>query len=169
MEEHGILSRFAWKAVTIMTNPDLSWISGRLHPDDLRALEGVIVHLSGQRSITLPQLLASWKHHVEKLEADLSLPSSDRSVWGAHDLVAALVLRDFIQDGLGALDVALRSKFEILLSEIDSLFISFTEPDDLLRVEKVDARPGSEREWWWKRIPVTGPAREEVILYSGLN
>ncbi|MFE2723840.1 hypothetical protein [Kitasatospora sp. NPDC059327] len=126
------------------------------------------VHLSGQRSTTLPHLLASWKTHVEKLEADLSLPSSDRSVWGAHDLIAALVLRDFIQDGMGALDVALRSRFESLISEIDNRFISFTEPDDQLRVEKVDARSGSEREWWWKRIPVTGPAREEVILYSGL-
>ncbi|MFD6987168.1 hypothetical protein ACFWAX_41990, partial [Streptomyces sp. NPDC059956] len=98
-----------------------------------------------------------------------SLPSSDRSVWGAHDLIAALTLRDLIQDGMGALDVELRSRFGSLLSEIDENFISFTEQDDQLRIEKVDDRPDGERGWWWKRIPVTGPAREEVIQYSGLD
>ncbi|MFE2698485.1 hypothetical protein ACFXKI_54825 [Streptomyces mirabilis] len=169
MEEHGILSWFTWEAVIIVTDPNLSWISERLSIDDLDELERVTVQISSQRNITLTHLLASWKAHVEKLESDLSLPSSDRSVWGAHDLIAALIIRDSIQDGIGALDVTLRSRFGSLLSEIDKRFISFTEPDALLLIEKVDARPKSEREWWWKRIPAAGPTREELILYSGLD
>ncbi|MFF2624830.1 hypothetical protein ACFVUN_03545 [Kitasatospora griseola] len=152
-----------------MTDANQPWIHEYLPPDDLRTLDGVVVHLSGQRSITLPHLLDSWKDHVGKLEADLSLTSSNRSAWGAYDLVAALVLRDFIHEKLGTLDATLRSRVEPLLSEIDIRFKSFTEPDDQLRVEMLDARPGSEREWWWKRIPVTGPAREDVILLTGLN
>lgn len=155
--------------MTIVTSPDLSWISGRLSLDDIHTLDRVTVQMSSQRKITLTYLLASWRAHVEKLEADLSLPSSDRSAWGVYDLIAALIIRDSIHDGMGVLDAALRSRFESLLSEIDELFISFTEPDVLLRLEKVDARPRGEDEWWWKRIPVTGPAREEAILYSGLN
>ncbi|GAA1370309.1 hypothetical protein [Streptomyces beijiangensis] len=169
MEEYGVLSRFAWKAVTTVPDSNLSWISGQLSLDDLRALERVTIQMSNQRGITLTHLLASWKAHVEKLESDISLPSSDRSVWGAHDLIAALIIRDSIQDGLGALDAPLRSRFDSLLSEVDERFTSFTEPDALLRIEKVHARPEGEREWWWKRIPAAGPAREEVILYSGLD
>ena len=153
----------------IVTNPDLSWISGRLSSDDLHVLDRVNIQVSSQRSITLTHLLASWKAHVEKLEADLSLSSSDRSAWGVHDLIAALIIRDSIQDGMGALDAALGSRIEKLLSKIDKLFISFTEPDALLRLEKVDGRPRGECGWWWKRIPVAGPAREVAILYSGLN
>ncbi|WP_159401263.1 hypothetical protein [Streptomyces sp. NRRL B-24484] len=85
-----------------------------------------------------------------------------------RDLIAALIIRDFVQDGTGALDAALRSRFEVLLSESDNLFTSFTEPDELLRVEGIDACGGQERGWWWQRIPVSSPAREEEILHSDL-
>ncbi|MBP2702188.1 hypothetical protein JOL79_00050 [Microbispora sp. RL4-1S] len=169
MEEYFVLSWIAWKVGVVLTSPEDSWISQRLSPDDLRAMGAVVAQLSDQQSISLLELLFSWQAHVHKFEADLSLPKSDRSAWGAYDLIAALILRDHISEGLDGLDAHVRARVEAVLAEIDNKFISYTEPDDLLRVEKIDARPDRRREWWWKRIPSVGPARDEVILYSGIR
>jgi hypothetical protein len=83
-----------------MSDAPNEWLMGQLSADDVSRLCEVDVQVSDQRSIKLVDLLLGWKQHVEKIERDFPLPSSDRSVWGAHDVVAAVSLRSFIEKGL---------------------------------------------------------------------
>jgi hypothetical protein len=145
------------------------WLMDRLSAEDISRLQEVDVHASEQHSFNLANLVRGWKRHVDKIENDLPLPSSDRTVWGAHDVVAAVSLRSFLQEGLADLDPEIRQRVEHVVSEVDEIFLSYTELDNLGLLEKVDGRSNPDRGWWWRRIPKAGPAREEINLFGGFG
>jgi hypothetical protein len=145
------------------------WLTERLSPEDISCLRTVDVCASEQHGFDLVNLLRGWKRHVDKIEHDLPLPSSDRSVWGAHDLVAAVSLRSFLQEGLDELEPELRRRVERVMGEVDERFQSYTEVDEFGLLEQIDGRSNPSRGWWWRRIPKTGPAREELNLYGGIG
>jgi hypothetical protein len=126
----------------------------------------VTVQVSSQRMLDLANLLQAWKGHVEKIEGDLSLPESDRSLWGAHDFIAALYIRDFLQVGISGLKRVGHEKFDRIVGEIDERFCSYTEVDEIGLAERVDGRSDPNRGWWWRRIPDRGPIRNELSAYG---
>jgi hypothetical protein len=144
------------------------WLARVLPHQEVEDLRNVTVAVADQRSLDLANLLQAWKAHVEKLESDLSLPDADRSVWGAHDFIAALYLRDFVEAGIPDIPEGSSQSVERVIAESDERFRSYTEIDELGWVEHVDGRPDPSRGWWWRRIPIRGPTRKELILYSGI-
>jgi hypothetical protein len=153
----------------LMSDAPNDWPVEQLSADDVSHLREVDVQVADQRSLSLVDLLLGWKQHVEKLESDLPLPSSDRSVWGAHDVIAAVSLRSFVQEGLADLESEIRQRVEQFVSGVDETFLSYTEVDELGLLEMIDGRSNPDRDWWWRRIPKVGPAREEINLYGGLE
>ena len=115
----------------------------------------------------MPVMGRAWWEHVSKLEGDLTAPTDDRSICGAHDFVATLVVRDLAADGLPRIAPDLRAPAELALHEVDQRFLSYTEPDDDGCTERIDGRVDPHRGWWWRRIPKSGPIHEEIRQYYG--
>ena len=145
-----------------MTDSVDSLLSQCLSTGELAALREVVVEIGPDRQIDIPSALEAWRRHVEKMEGDLGLPDTDRTAWGAHDLLAALSIRNFVWRGLGALDDDLSAKVNPLLLAIDEKFASFTEEDSMALIGKVDDLPSDSDHWWWRRIPMRGPIRREL-------
>lgn len=151
-----------------MSNESDAWLAENFSAEDVCSLRDVVVDLAVERSIDLADLLCAWKGHVEKIERDLPLPSSDRSVWGAHDLVATVGLRSFLQEGITHLDLDIRQRVERVIGGVDDRFLAYTEVDEFGLLEKLAGRFNPDHAWWWRRIPKAGPVREEINIYGGL-
>lgn len=149
-----------------MADP-VEWLRQWVDEGDGARLNAVTVALSPSRSIGLADAVVAWREHVTKIERDLDATPDDRSVWGAHDLVAALVIRDVVAEGTATLDAALLARIEPAVADVDAAFRRITEPDDDGRVAKADGRDVPGRGWWWGRIPRRGPVREELQAYYG--
>jgi hypothetical protein len=152
-----------------MPNDSNDWLTENFSAEEVDRLRNVAVDVAVERSIDLADLLCGWVGHVEKIENDLSLPSLDRSVWGAHDLIAAYAIREFLQTGLGELSIGIRARVELVVSVSDERLRSYTEPDLNSCIEKMTGRVDENRGWWWRRIPIGGPIREEAMEFCGLR
>ncbi len=134
------------------------------------ALRGVAVEIGPDRQVDIPSALEAWRRHVEKMEADLSLPDEDRAVWGGRTTcLRPLSIRNFVQRGLDVLDDDLAAKVNPLLQELDEKFVSFTEEDTMALIGKVDDLPSDSEHWWWRRIPVHGPIRRLVFWFATMR
>jgi hypothetical protein len=123
-------------------------------------------HPAGQTSLGAFELLCGWAQHVQKIDADRSKLASDRDVWVAHDLIAAFFLRGFLESCIGLLPDSLRDKLVERVSEFDKLFMSITQPDDGHVVERVMEESVAGRQWWWRRIPDSGPMLADLLEYE---
>lgn len=149
-----------------MSDEIKEWLSRFVGASEVSKLRQISVRVSASREIDLYDLVAGWYQHVRKMESDLQLPDSDRTVWGAYDLLAALSLRDFMARGLGELDPDCSTAASAAVKDVDDRFLSYTEQDDSQRIETLDDSIGEGRGWWWKRIPVNGPIRREMDAIS---
>ncbi|WP_157756682.1 hypothetical protein [Plantactinospora sp. KBS50] len=143
------------------------WLREHLSEADIARLNETVVSASPGRDIGLADLVGAWREHLSKLESDLLAPSDDRSIWGAHDYVAALVIRDLVAQGLALLSFDMRPRTERAVAELDQWFMNFTEPDPEGYAERIDGRVKPDREGWWYRIPKSGPVRDEMVLCYG--
>lgn len=142
------------------------WLSRHLAGAEADQLERIAVSVAPARSLGLVTLLLGWYEHVARMERELDLPDSDRSAWGAHDLIAADSLRDFIARGLEMIPERESRKFSTALSEVDSRFLSYTEVDELDILPRLDGDEARPRGWWWGRIPCSGPIRRDLDRFS---
>ena len=108
----------------------------------------------------------AWAAHVEKIDADRALPWEDRSVWTEHDLAAALYIRDFLRDALNKLSASLRDRLQQYVATVDEHFRSYTVDDPAERMGRVAHIDLAGREWWWRRVPDSGPIVEDLAHYS---
>ena len=62
------------------------------------------------------------------------------------------------------LDADLRASATQAVERFDDLLRSFTEPDErgVVRRFSPDDADTDGQEWWWGRIPTSGPVREEL-------
>ena len=135
--------------------------------DDENAFNDIVVPLSPEASLRLIDLLRAWWEHLAKYEADLLLPPDDHSIWGAHDYIAGLIIRDHLGKAISHVDPMLLGKIESAVAEVDQRLTDFTVRDEDGCTERVDGRVDSSRGWWWKRIPIRGPIRDELQLHYG--
>ncbi|MBF6439285.1 hypothetical protein [Nocardia cyriacigeorgica] len=122
-----------------------------------------IRYASGERREAI-RLAAAWEAHVDKIDRDRELPRTDRSVWTEYDFVAALTMRDFLQDALDLLPATLRDKLTQLIEPVDDRYRGYTVPDSGTRVSAIADVDISHRGWWWFRIPSTGPIAEDFEI-----
>lgn len=108
----------------------------------------------GNRPRPLLELVDSWCRHVLRLAREADAEDADLA-WGVHDYVAALCIRDAVDEGLGG-QGAVPATIEIA----DELFLRFTRPDDQDRLRLVEP---PRDQWWWHRVPTTGPVAAELV------
>jgi hypothetical protein len=135
--------------------------------EEIDPLTQVIVTLPYDRRKTLAELVNGWLKHVKHLQAEEHSSLQDARVWGAHDYIAALHLRDMVFTGVDQSPSEIR---DIALSRVattDEIFKSFTEPDLRGVVDRFSGEQHVDSEWWWKRLPKSGPAREELLQIAG--
>ncbi|PJI94691.1 hypothetical protein CLV34_0537 [Luteimicrobium subarcticum] len=138
--------------------------SSRLVPDsEFESLRDAVVATPDGSSLKFVDLVTAWRAHVRRIVEDLPLTEDDRHAWGAYDLVAAMSLRSMVARGL-LQDLA--EKFPgafRAISEADSTLLDITEHDEQgIAVLLDDTGPRSADEWWWFRIPRSGPIRQEL-------
>jgi hypothetical protein len=110
-------------------------------------------------------LAVSWDRHVDKIDTDRALASSDRRVWTEYDLVAALFQRDFLKMALDRLPAQLRERLRLIVDATDEQFRSYTVDDPSGRIGQVGGVDLAGRGWWWRRVPETGPIAEDLARY----
>lgn len=108
---------------------------------------------------------------MDKIDRDRELPRTDRSVWTEYDFVAALTIRDFLQEALDSLPMTLQGKLLRLIDPVDNRFRGYTVPDTGTRISVIAEVDLSHREWWWFRLPASGPIAEdfEEIASRGIG
>ncbi|WP_433700977.1 hypothetical protein [Nocardiopsis sp. CA-288880] len=138
------------------------WLGSFLTDMDIGRLESVSVSVTPNRSLGLIELLESWQNHVLRIEAETGLPDSNRTVWVAYDLIAALALRSLVHRGMKKAESDYLEGFMRALDDVDSRFIQFTENDEPGIVRHLDDGGRSDDEWWWDRVPQLGPIRRDI-------
>ncbi len=139
-------------------------LSALLTAEDLGA-----VSATGTPGIVMPNgsgdaldLVVGWALNERKLNSELDASLEDPRTWGAEDFLGAMYTRDRLQRVVERLPISVRMKISALIKVYDDEFAAFTELDTggLLRRAADHAVEG--RGWWWQRVPVRGPSREEL-------
>jgi hypothetical protein len=138
-----------------------------LSPAVMDELNRSHVVVAPEHVLGVGDLLRAWWEHVNKLVSDLSLPANDRDVWGAHDYLSALIIRDKLADGLSQIDFELGRAVSPAVAEVDLIFEGYAEPDTDGCAYRIDGSSPAAGGWWWKRIPKMGPVRDEIERYYG--
>ncbi len=124
-------------------------------------LAEVLVDLRQGKMMTLKELVEGWHQHVGRLYQERHAHFADKQTWGGHDFVAALHLRSLIAEATDQVSGSALNVTVELVSADDELFKSFTQPDTGGMIERFSSDHFSDTEWWWQRIPISGPVREE--------
>jgi hypothetical protein len=143
------------------------WLPRRIDEANVLRLNEIVVPISPETSLGLIDLLRAWWEHLHKFEADLLASPDDRLIWGAHDYIAALIIRDHLAKAMLRVDPVLKHQADSVISEVDRRFTDFTEHDEDGCTERIEGRIDPSRDWWWKRVPKRGPVREEMQRYYG--
>jgi len=147
-------------------DPLAASLTSELTRDEVDALTTTTVDVSASRSLSLIDLLTAWSRHVEKIDSDRGRSFDDRSVWVAHDFVAALAIRDFVEEGRDSLDATIQDKIEQYLQQVDSKFRAVTQDDSRHLVGRVAERDVTTKAWWWRRVPESGPVLQDMQNYA---
>jgi hypothetical protein len=135
-----------------MTDPEVN--------DLLAQIEIALPH---GRSRRLSEVVAGWGQHVQRLQAERYVNiETAPDVWGIHDYIAALHLRDLVNIGLDQSPLEMRSMAMVIITDADNAFKSFTEPDRRGAIEQFSGERHESEAWWWKRLPQSGPVRDEL-------
>ncbi|SEC52144.1 hypothetical protein SAMN04489727_4054 [Amycolatopsis tolypomycina] len=157
MAKHRVLSG----AVSVNEEPALQ-VDDTFSEAERVELSAFRYAVDDEKSLGVLDLLVAWALHVRKIGADRAKPASDRDVWGAHDLVAAMFLRSFLAVCLEELPQPLHGKVAEQVARHDERFKSMTRPDDERLLEQVAGEDLSAKPWWWHRVPDSGPIAEEL-------
>lgn len=134
----------------------------------LRSIDmaSVSIDYPGGRSVPLLSAIDSWAAQVLRMFRESVSQADPRTedVWGPDDLVGALLARDRIETAMPTPTDHDISELLPTLAVADELFRLFTAPDETKLIGEVcsaDARVS----WWWKRVPKSGPIREELLVW----
>src|SRR5260370_7970432 len=133
------------------------WASRMNEMEDRESLELVTVAMPYGRTKTLAELVNGWDEHVKRLRAEEHRSSEDPSVWGAHDYLAALHLRDLVIAGADQSPSEIREVALRLVASVDEAFRAFTEPDSVGVVDGSSADQHSESQSCCKHLPNSVP------------
>ena len=107
-------------------------------------------------------LVDGWQAEIRKLVRELDSDPCDHSVWGAHDFLGMLHLRDIVDQGLAQLPSPARADANRLLEAADRQFVDLTEPDDQGMLQRFVPSQPIGTAWWWRRVPKRGPVRFDL-------
>ena len=110
----------------------------------------------GRGNVSLGTLEEGWASRVLKLRSDAAASVRSGQEWGLDDLVGCYYIRQAIENGLAS-DPDLEAPSS--LEAIDALLLTFTSRENIATLRKQD--PMIPDTWWWERIPINGPIREQ--------
>ena len=136
-------------------------------PAESLRLKEIMIPFGTDRKISLITLIKGWVKHVERLESEHSSKhASDPETWTAWDYIATLLLRDHIEEAIASVSDPLGSKIRVWIKMVDAELCSFTQTDDSGIFARFASEAATEdlfsKGWWWSRVPVSGPVREEL-------
>lgn len=136
--------------------------TGSIAEENRKELSAPVKNL-GDRSMSVLDLIAAWSNQVTRIRSELYKHLSDACTWGGEDLIGALYMRDFVEESLVGLPESARGAAEAAVAFADARFLAFTEDD--LSGDVLDFADENEihRGWWWHRVPVRGPVREDLL------
>lgn len=130
--------------------------------DTERRWRSIEVALNPKVSLTIGELFDGWRAHVHRFVAELDAVPADRAVWGAHDYIGALHIREALERGMALLQDDDRNDAMHQVSETDREFAAQTEPDRSRLVNGFLSPESTGDSWWWHRVPSRGPVRYEL-------
>jgi hypothetical protein len=141
-------------------------LSDDLTETDRSTMEATAFDLGHGTSRSVADLVVGWAAHVNKLHAEQYLrPGEDNEAWTAHDYVAALIIRDFVERALRELPRVVEDHAFTAVTKHDELLRSFTEPDSTGILQRFAAEEWNSN-WWWQRLPQSGPVRQELDAFA---
>lgn len=108
--------------------------------------------------LRLGEFVDGYSMHVGKFEK-----RSQPTDWGAGDFLATLYLRDRLERVLGQVPPGVRDELVAELNVLDRRLQDATEEDRGGRVLRSAGEVRPRSAWWWWRLPVVDPAREEFF------
>lgn len=133
-------------------------------PEELfRELERILKPVASDRGLMLVTLLRGWDRHVQRFVGGIqSIPIRDGVVWGVDDYAAALTMRSMIEDVRSKVPGPLVRPFDAWLDHVDCQYKDFTVPDDRGLMSRWMHRETPDQ-WWWHRVPRSGPVRDDLV------
>lgn len=144
-----------------------SWLRGYISAAEQAQMNRIAVNDPQWSTSGLADLVIAWFLHVQRFETDLEPGVDDRSVWVAHDYVAALIIRDMIAQCMGQVPEHLRPGIAAAIENVDQRFRVYAEPDSRGYAERVEGSKKTRRGWWWNTIPRRGPIRDDMLKWWG--
>lgn len=115
----------------------------------------------GPRTFLLLNMIDDWARRVVKFASDTADDPHPEGaiVWGFHDMVLAFEFREMIESSRPrendvVADIA-------VLDAADLLLMKITEADGRALYERIYPNAVTPN-WWWDRLPTTGPVRAEA-------
>jgi hypothetical protein len=136
-------------------------LRSRFTEDELAVLDQTRLADTGPTRNGALRVAASWQHMVDKVSTNRWAPSEDHRTWVAHDFVATLFMRDFLDDVIELLPADLAAKLRDVVAPIDETFTSVTDADDRGLAAMLGSTDSDKSAWWWQRLPQAGLMREE--------
>ena len=126
--------------------------------------------VAGERQ-TLLQLAGWWAGETLELgkQSGQAAPTSHTQQWGPDDLFALWSARDQIAACLKENGIPESDGDLAIISAIDAFFVSITTEDaELVQRALGDGVdiPIGRLPWWWHRVPLSGPIRDELLLWG---
>jgi hypothetical protein len=141
-------------------------LSDDLTEEDRSTMEATAFDLGHGHSRSVADLVVGWAAHVNRLHSELYLrPGEDNEAWTAHDYVAALIIRDFVENALRLLPRAVEDHALTAVTKHDELLRSFTEPDATGILQHFAPQEWNSH-WWWQRLPQAGPVRQDLDAFA---
>jgi hypothetical protein len=138
-----------------------------LSDEEVTQLVEVEVSLPHGRTASLAELLAGWAAHVDRLDADAQRDVERVDSWTEHDYVAALHIRDQVEQALGVAAAPTQRLAVEHLARADARFEGMTSPDVEHLLDSVIDRSEAGSGWWWARVPSQGPVRDGLLRLAG--
>lgn len=111
------------------------------------------------------ELATAWTQHVQRLVSEQDKDIAESSVWGIHDYIAALYIRDRVSVARESGQEIISEKDMSQLDLVDRDFTVYTELDHGSLLTKIEPVEPDDSAWWWRRIPRKGPVRQELATY----
>ncbi|MEV6031476.1 hypothetical protein AB0L65_10030 [Nonomuraea sp. NPDC052116] len=109
---------------------------------------------------------------MDKIDTERSLSNADPAVranprvWGAHDLPAALYIRDRVEQALAEPDAPQEARE--VVAAADARFAAATRAGGRRLISLLLNEDLTGKAWWWDRVPTSGPIIEELgRLFGG--
>jgi hypothetical protein len=129
----------------------------------MSCLHDLLAEMGAKQAAEICGLIDGWAAEVLKLQSESLSPAymsrgADR--WTLDDLFGSYRARDRLARFTGSAEL-------LVVRSIDSLLVTFTEDLGRSWLTLTGLEDSAGNGWWWSRVPVHGPIRDEINRSTG--